>query len=80
MAEHPSIFGLFGPQWFEALVEALRVVEAQPTGLHYLLVDVCQTLLGWTQLFPKSGELLPLEVEEPAAWLMRHLVSIHVAL
>lgn len=74
VSDQPSIFGLFAPQWLDAIVDALRVVEAKPMGLHYLLVDICQMLLGWDQLFPAKTQDLPLEAQEPAEWLLKHLV------
>lgn len=70
----PSIFGRFAAEWFQPLVDAVigGVESPEAEGLHYMLVDVCATVLGWQDLFPVGP--LPRDLQPAARALLGYLV------
>ena len=54
----PSVFAAFAAQWFPVLIDAVCGGAGDPAaaGIHYFLVDLCITFLGWSGLFPQPPD------------------------
>ncbi|KAK9829312.1 hypothetical protein WJX72_005143 [[Myrmecia] bisecta] len=74
----PSIFGRYATSWFPAMVDVITGggQDTASQGMHYLLVDVCLTFLGWRQLFSDGrAATLPAEIRPAALSLMHYMVT-----